>query len=189
MNFGPSTRDLISFISPNATKQDRLVLCHNMKSLAGEAGIRTIKKWEEEEICALVLAAPAPEKFPQEFLTEAMRTLSCPLIRLGDIKEASQIISAREMGFDALIAPVTSLTEAAMSDFTIRAQSVHMRLIPSLSSLADLEKAKAIKPRFVHVPSIADAALLAALSKVGMWIIADKQMTEKIPVKCILETP
>lgn len=189
MNLGPSMRDLISFISPNATKQDRLMLCRDADLLDNQIPLDVLKKWEDEEICALIIAVSSPEKIQQSAYSEVTKTLSCPLIRLGEITEASQILSAREMGFDALIVPVTQLTADVFSDFTIRAQAVHMRMIPSLVKLADLEKVRPLKPRFVYLSDVADAELVAALSSADMWIMAHQQMTGRLPVKCIVEAP
>lgn len=184
----PSTRDLAHFLSPNPGKTGRLMTV--AAGFFGSPSPRiTLKKWEDEEIAALVvrpltaLTEPERHRFAAD-LASAAETLSCPFLAAGDITGPGDVTRLRALGFDGAITGLESLSDAAITESASLAETLHFRLIFTADRREDFSRIEKSAPRFAHVTSAND--FTSSLTRPSLWLIGPSELQGVLPLKGLL---
>jgi hypothetical protein len=185
----PSTRDLTQFISPNAGRQSSLYLVQDTTGEALQKFENDFARWEEEEIAALIVKTDFANdderlKSFRSFLNVASDILSCPLIRMTELKTRDDILNSRGLGFDALITPLASLSDAQIQEYHTLARTLHFRLIFSVKTKNDLERIVSLSPKFLYIEET--NAFTQSLTASSYWLIGPEGLQNQIQLKGIV---
>ena len=180
----PSTRSLLQSVSPNPHTQNQMRLVESSFCAAPDLIVPLLQKWEDEEISALIIKIMTQQAGLQDALQKMKATLQCPFVAWQTVTKPDDLLNLRGLNFDAVLTQTSHVVTQVWQEWQTLAQTMNMPLIYEVTSRADWEVIKPLKPRFIFVEK--NYEFLQEVPQKETWWIGPNTFEDPARLKCRL---